>query len=110
MPEWIDVVNTQALETLARLGRTLVSLDGCQIAVFRQDGALFAMENSCPHQGASLCSGKIDNGHVKCPAHGMRFRLSDGLLAGSSCEVGAAALGVKVFEIRQIGENLQIRR
>ena len=49
------------------------------IAVFRTaDGALYAVENSCPHAGAPLDDGPLEGGEVMCDWHGWRFRLSDG--------------------------------
>lgn len=48
------------------------------IAVFRVDGRFFAMDDFCPHQGASLAGGWVHNGCVACPWHAWRFRLDDG--------------------------------
>jgi nitrite reductase (NADH) small subunit len=50
-----------------------------QIAVFKQrDGAVFALQARCPHQGGPLADGLIGAGAVVCPLHGWRFRLGDG--------------------------------
>ena len=40
--------------------------------------ALFAIDDMCPHQGASLAGGYVEDGCVSCPWHYWRFRLSDG--------------------------------
>ena len=109
MDKWTEVGGAQARETLEKFGRTLVQVGGLQIAIFRQADTLFALENSCPHQGASLLSGKLDGGQVKCPAHGMCFRLSDGRLAGSGTDASAKALAVKVFPVRDREGQLQLQ-
>lgn len=51
---------------------------GRMIAVFLSDGAYFAMDDCCPHQGAPLSDGEVRNGAVTCTWHGWRFALDDG--------------------------------
>lgn len=63
-------------------GESLVLTVGDRdVAVFRSDGAVHAIDDRCPHAGASLSSGYVENGCVTCPWHGWRFRLSDGAWA-----------------------------
>jgi nitrite reductase (NADH) small subunit/3-phenylpropionate/trans-cinnamate dioxygenase ferredoxin subunit len=51
------------------------------IAVFRSGGAYHAIDDTCPHMGASLSEGFVENGVVTCPWHAWRFRLADGAWA-----------------------------
>lgn len=53
------------------------------IAVFNVGGEIYAMQNRCPHKGASLCDGKVDreNKVVRCPWHTWDFSLETGCLA-----------------------------
>lgn len=44
-----------------------------EVALFRVNGDLFAMENVCPHAGASLHDGWMQDGVVVCPWHGWGF-------------------------------------
>ena len=39
--------------------RKLVDIRGRQIAVFNIKGEFFALANRCPHQGGSLCEGRL---------------------------------------------------
>ena len=50
------------------------------IALFNTGGRYYALDDSCPHQGASLAGGKVADGKVQCPAHGLRFDLASGCL------------------------------
>ena len=52
------------------------------IAVFRLGNDFFAIANTCPHKGASLCDGEIivDERIVRCPWHHWNWRLDDGTL------------------------------
>jgi len=54
---------------------------GKDLALFNVQGAIHALENSCPHQGAALTGGKLCGRHVTCPAHGWRFDVTTGALA-----------------------------
>ena len=48
------------------------------IAIFNQGDKFFAMDDFCPHMGASLAGGWIDGCTVSCPWHAWRFSLTDG--------------------------------
>lgn len=54
---------------------------GKSIALFRVGGDFFAIDDMCPHAGAPLSGGPVEDGIVTCPWHYWRFRLSDGAWA-----------------------------
>ncbi len=62
-------------------GTRIVTVNRKDIAVFNDAGTLFAIDDCCPHAGASLSGGHVENGIVTCPWHAWRFRLSDGAWA-----------------------------
>jgi 3-phenylpropionate/trans-cinnamate dioxygenase ferredoxin subunit len=65
------------------------------IAVFRtDDGEVFAVDDTCTHQDASLADGWLEGEGVECPLHGSRFSLRTG-------EVDAlpATLPVRTHEV-----------
>src|SRR5262245_43831102 len=49
-------------------GKTVV-LGGKEVAVFRCGNAVHAIDDMCPHMGASLAGGAIEDGIVTCPWH-----------------------------------------
>jgi len=51
------------------------------IAVFNAEGTFHAIDDCCPHAGASLAGGHVEAGVVTCPWHAWRFRLTDGAWA-----------------------------
>src|SRR5215471_5554322 len=61
-------------------GRTF-TVNGKLIALFRSGDEYRAIDDTCPHMGASLSGGWVDNGIVTCPWHAWRFRLADGAWA-----------------------------
>jgi len=48
------------------------------ITVFRDAGAFYALDDTCPHEQASLGEGWLENGEIECPLHQSRFRLATG--------------------------------
>jgi nitrite reductase (NADH) small subunit len=76
-------------QTVCRIGELndgegkMVEVAGRLIAVFYHQGQYFAIDDVCPHMGASLSGGYVENGVVTCPWHAWRFRLADGAWADS---------------------------
>jgi ferredoxin-nitrite reductase len=50
-----------------------VEIDGRDIALFRVDGQVVAIDGVCPHEGAPLAQGTIEGSTVTCPWHGWTF-------------------------------------
>ena len=49
-----------------------------RLAVFAIDGAPRVLDDTCPHEGASLGDGVVSGGEVTCPWHGWHFDLASG--------------------------------
>lgn len=57
------------------------------IVLFRdQKGAIAALIDLCPHRHVSLSLGRIVDGHIECPYHGMRFN-SVGTCVNVPCSI-----------------------
>lgn len=83
-------------------GRTF-EVAGRLIAVFFDGTAYHAMDDLCPHMGASLGSGPFTDGCVTCPWHAWRFTVAD----GSWCD--NPALKVDVFPTRLSGDMVEVQ-
>jgi 3-phenylpropionate/trans-cinnamate dioxygenase ferredoxin component len=57
------------------------------IAVFNVDGELFAIDDTCTHQDASLADGWLDGCAVECPLHASCFDLRTGKPTGPPAKV-----------------------
>jgi nitrite reductase (NADH) small subunit len=57
---------------------TLVSVNGEDAMLYRRDGEILAIGNTCPHEGGSLCDGWVEGDIVTCPLHGWEFDLRSG--------------------------------
>jgi nitrite reductase (NADH) small subunit len=73
------------------------------VAVFDDRGSLCAITDTCPHMGASLSAGHLEDGIVTCPWHEWRFRVADGTWADNP------KVKVPSFEVRQVGDEIQIK-
>lgn len=66
-------------EGTLREGESLKTRVGGElVAVFRVEGKLHALADTCSHAQASLSEGEISLGAVTCPLHGARFDLDTG--------------------------------
>ena len=74
------------------------------VAVFLHQGRYLAIDDLCPHMGASLGAGYLDDeGVVTCPWHAWRFCVRDGKWADNP------RLGVDTFEVRVASDQIQVR-
>jgi nitrite reductase/ring-hydroxylating ferredoxin subunit len=76
-------------------GRKIVKVEGREVGIFNVGGEYVALKNSCPHQGARVCLGKVvgttlpsavyeyrygRTGEIlRCPWHGWEYDLRSGL-------------------------------
>ena len=56
----------------------IISAGEDEIALFNYKGEYYAVANKCPHRGAPLGEGRIEEGIVICPNHEWRFKLENG--------------------------------
>ena len=59
--------------------RTLFEPAGNSLALFNVAGQIYAIDDSCPHQGSSLCGGRLEGRVIQCCAHGLRFDLASSI-------------------------------
>jgi len=72
------------------------------IAIFNDGGTYRAIDDMCPHMGASLATGFLKDSEVACPWHGWRFDIRDGAWCDNR------SLKTDVFEVRVVGEEIQV--
>jgi NAD(P)H-dependent nitrite reductase small subunit len=61
-------------------GSKVVQVREHMLAIFNLDGALHAIDNTCPHQGGPLGEGYLeDGGVISCPWHGWTFNVRTGV-------------------------------
>lgn len=55
-----------------------VTIDNDDLALFNSGGEFYAISDCCPHRGAPLSEGFLEQGKVFCPLHCFDFNLKTG--------------------------------
>ena len=79
------------------------AVNGRMVAVFNDQGNYFAIDDFCPHMGASLAGGYLENGVVACPWHAWRFCIHDGKWCDNP------KIKIDSFELRIVANEIQVR-
>lgn len=69
-----------------------VEVAGRELALFRVDGEVRAIDSACPHEGAPLAQGAVKDGVVTCPWHGWTFNACTG------CSLDPPGSDVRAYE------------
>ena len=102
MSEFVTVANVGDIP--AGEGRAF-EVNEQMVAVFHKgDNEYHAIDDMCPHMGASLASGFFDSSDctVTCPWHAWRFDTTDGTWCDNR------RLKVDVYEVRIEGDEIQV--
>lgn len=80
------------------------AVSGRMVAVFLRDGQYHAINDSCPHMGASLATGWVQDDQVTCPWHAWRFCITD----GSWLDNPQSDLNTDCYEVRVVENEIQV--
>lgn len=78
-------------------------VDGKMVAVFMKDGEYLAIDDMCPHAGASLAEGHVEGYQVACPWHAWRFDIRDGTWCDNR------RIKIQAYETRIVDDAIQVR-
>ncbi|HEV3168637.1 MAG TPA: Rieske 2Fe-2S domain-containing protein [Isosphaeraceae bacterium] len=101
-------MTTETFHTVARVGDIpegegrAFEVKGRMVAVFLDEGSYFAIDDTCPHQGAPLSDGIVCEKSVTCTWHGWRFSLEDGRWLDSP------RTRVDTYRVRVVGDEIQV--
>ena len=84
---------------IPREGQTSVYIkQNHEYCIVRLHGEIYAVDNLCPHQGASLALGEIKEDKIVCPLHQYHFNIKDG-----TCNIERFHL--KRYEVEVLDED-----
>lgn len=95
-------------QTVARVGAIPAGQGGTfqvgdrLIAVFNTGSEYYAIDDLCPHMGASLGAGEVIDGVVTCPWHAWRFSVCDGTWRDNP------KIKIDRFDVRIVGDEIQV--
>jgi naphthalene 1,2-dioxygenase system ferredoxin subunit len=90
--KWTDVAAEAELFEGAGIA---VAPEGHDIAIFKVEEGVYAIDNICTHGHARLCDGFVDGNMVECPFHQASFDVRDG-----SVTCGPATEPVKSWPVK----------
>ncbi|MDD5320789.1 MAG: non-heme iron oxygenase ferredoxin subunit [Methylococcales bacterium] len=93
MSDWVDVVNANSL---AEGKNIVINIDGTDIAVFNIEGAFYAIEDVCSHDGAEIASGTLEGDEIICPRHGARFCVKTGAVKSPPAYENIASFPLRI--------------
>lgn len=70
--------------------------DGQRILLAHTGGTVYATDDTCTHEDASLATGSLKGDCVKCPLHGSRFNLQTGQALDEPAEGALKTYAVKI--------------
>ncbi|HBA60829.1 MAG TPA: tRNA-(guanine-N1)-methyltransferase [Elusimicrobia bacterium] len=89
-----EFIEAAALAQLRDPGLAPTFPKGLPVLLIKKNGALFALENRCPHLGCPLTLGSLDGDVLTCPCHDWRFDIRSGRF------LDAPELGLKIYRTR----------
>lgn len=97
-------------QTVAKIGEVpegegrAFAVDGSLVAVFNVQGRFHAINDVCPHMGASLSEGYLTGEEVTCPWHAWRFCVRDGTWLDNP----NARVRTESYPVRVDGDEIQV--
>ena len=79
-------------------------VNGTMVAVFFVDGEYSAINDFCPHMGASLAEGHVEDGAVLCPWHAWSFSITDGSWQDSK----DSPIRCAAYKVRVVDDAIQV--
>ncbi|WP_417731237.1 nitrite reductase small subunit NirD [Rosistilla oblonga] len=80
-----------------------IPVNGRMVAVFRVGEEFYAIDDLCPHMGASLAEGHVDDEKgVTCPWHAWRFCIKDGTWCDNP------KVKTEAFKVRVVDGEVQV--
>jgi len=77
---------------------------GKMIAIFHYGGKYSAISDTCPHMGASLATGYVEENSVICPWHAWKFCIKKGIWLDNL----NSKLDLDCYEVRIEGDDIQV--
>ena len=95
--------------TVARVGEIheggvkVVRVEDQAIAVFLIEGAYYAIDDVCTHDGGPLAEGTLEGCIIECPRHGAKFNVKTGAVVALP-----APSAVPTYAVRIEGNDIQV--
>lgn len=99
-----EFVKVARLSEIPEGGRVSAVVDERAILVLRIEGAVYAVEDICSHDGQPLTDGPLEGCAIECPRHGAQFDVRSGQ---PLCM--PAVEPIATFEVRVDGDEVFVK-
>ena len=84
-------------------GVKVVRVEDQPVALFHVDGAYYAMDDLCTHDGGPLAEGTLVGEEIECPRHGARFNVKTGAVLCMP-----ATSPVPTYAVKVVGDEIKV--
>jgi 3-phenylpropionate/trans-cinnamate dioxygenase ferredoxin subunit len=99
----LQFVHLASLNDLQTRKLICAKTDGYRILIALAEDKVYAVDDMCTHEDASLSKGSLHADCVKCPLHGSRFRLATGEALDEPAEEA-----LNTYEVKIDGDNILV--
>ena len=99
----MQFVHLASLNDLQTRKLICAKTDGYRILIALAEDKVYAVDDMCTHEDASLSKGSLHADCVKCPLHGSRFRLATGEALDDPAEEA-----LNTYEVKIDGDNILV--
>ena len=93
MAEWVEAAELDSFQRVTR-----VEIKGYELALFKSDDKVYAIDDICSHEYSRLSEGMVWDGKVYCAKHGSAFNLETGAVGSLPATEPVSTYPVKVAE------------
>ena len=99
----MQFVHLASLNDLQTRKLICAKTDAYRILIALAEDKVYAVDDMCTHEDASLSKGSLHADCVKCPLHGSRFRLATGEALDEPAEEA-----LNTYEVKIDGDNILV--
>jgi 3-phenylpropionate/trans-cinnamate dioxygenase ferredoxin subunit len=99
----LQFVHLASLDDLRTRKLICSKIKGYRILIALAEDKVYAVDDMCTHEDASLSKGSLHGDCVKCPLHGSRFRLNSGEALDDPAEEA-----LHTYEVKIEGDNILV--
>jgi len=97
-----EFIKVASISELSVGSSKTVEVQGKVIALFNVGGKIYALDNTCLHQGGPLGEGRLEGEVVTCPWHMWEFNVRTGE------KVGEPSLRVATYPVQVDGDDIKV--
>lgn len=100
MPRFVEVAKKSQIP---ENGVTGVEVEGKTLALVNLDGVIYALDDSCPHEGGPLSDGQLEGEELVCPWHASHFDVKTGRVT-----IDPAMEDIATYKVRLVGDTVEV--